>query len=34
MTAQQITPKEILHNPVTLEYLGMEQQDVYTETKL
>ena len=32
--AQQITPKEILHNPVTLEFLGMEQQDVYTETKL
>ena len=33
-TAQQITPKEILHNPVTLEFLGIEQQDVYTETKL
>ena len=33
-TAQQITPREILHNPVTLEFLGMEQQDVYTETKL
>ena len=33
-TAQQVTPKEILHNPVTLEFLGMEQQDVYTETKL
>ena len=33
-TAQQITPKEILHNPVTLEFLGMEQQDVYTESKL
>lgn len=33
-TAQQITPKEILHNPVTLEFLGMEQQYVYTETKL
>ena len=32
--AQQVTPKEILHNPVTLEFLGMEQQDVYTETKL
>ena len=32
--AQQITPREILHNPVTLEFLGMEQQDVYTETKL
>ena len=33
-TAQQITPREMLHNPVTLEFLGMEQQDVYTETKL
>ena len=33
-TAQQITPREILHNPVTLEFLGMDQQDVYTETKL
>lgn len=33
-TARQVTPKEILHNPVTLEFLGMEQQDVYTETKL
>jgi predicted nuclease of restriction endonuclease-like (RecB) superfamily len=32
--AQQMTPREILHNPVTLEFLGMEQQDVYTETKL
>ena len=32
--AQQVTPKEILHNPVTLEFLGMEQQNVYTETKL
>ena len=32
--AQQITPKEILHNPVTLEFLDIEQQDVYTETKL
>ena len=25
--AQQVTPKEILHNPVTLEFLGMEQED-------
>ena len=32
--AQQITPREILHNPVTLEFLDIEQQDVYTETKL
>ena len=32
--AQQVTPRDILHNPVTLEFLGMEQQDVYTDTKL
>jgi predicted nuclease of restriction endonuclease-like (RecB) superfamily len=32
--AHQVTPRDILHNPVTLEFLGMEQQDVYTETKL
>ena len=32
--AKQVTPREILHNPVTLEFLGMEQHDVYTETKL
>ena len=32
--AQQVTPRDILHNPVTLEFLGMGQQDVYTETKL
>ena len=32
--AQQISPKEILHNPITLEFLGMESHDPYTETKL
>ncbi|MBO4574624.1 MAG: DUF1016 family protein [Bacteroidales bacterium] len=32
--AQQVTPRDILHNPVTLEFLDIEQQDVYTETKL
>ena len=32
--AQQLTPKDILHNPVTLEFLGMESQNIYTETKL
>ena len=32
--AQQISPKEILHNPITLEFLGMESHDSYTETKL
>ena len=32
--AQQLTPKDVLHNPVSLEFLGLEQQNVYTETKL
>lgn len=32
--AQQLTPRDILHNPVTLEFLGLESQEVYTETKL
>lgn len=32
--AQQLTPKDMLHNPVTLEFLGMEPQNMYTETKL
>ena len=32
--AQQLAPRDILHNPVTLEFLGIESQDVYTETKL
>ena len=32
--AQQLAPHDILHNPVTLEFLGIESQEVYTETKL
>ena len=32
--ARQLTPHDILHNPVTLEFLGLEPQDVFTETKL
>ena len=32
--AQQLAPRDILHTPVTLEFLGIESQDVYTETKL
>ena len=32
--AQQLSPKDILHDPVTLEFLDMESQDVYAETKL
>ena len=31
--AQQLAPRDILHNPVTLEFLGLESQEVYTETK-
>ena len=26
--------RDILHNPVTLEFLGIESQEIYTETKL
>lgn len=32
--AQRTTPKDIIHDPVTLEFLGIEQHDVYTENKL
>ena len=32
--AQQLTPRDIIHNPVSLEFLGLQSQDVYTETKL
>jgi len=32
--SQQLTPRDILHDPVTMEFLGMESQNVYTETKL
>ena len=32
--AQQLAPRDILHNPVTLEFLDLESQEVYTETKL
>ena len=32
--AQQLTPKDILHDPVTLEFLDMGSQDIYKETKL
>ena len=31
---QQITPKEIIHNPVTLEFLGIQPDEDNTETKL
>ena len=33
-SAQQLTPRDIIHDPVTLEFLGLQSQDVYTETKL
>ena len=32
--AQQITPQEIIHNPVTLEFLGIRPYEDNTETKL
>ena len=32
--AQQLTPRDVLHDPVSLEFLELEQQNVYTETKL
>lgn len=32
--AQILTPRDILHNPVTLEFLGLQSQDVFNETKL
>ena len=32
--SQQLLPRDILHNPVTLEFLGLQSQDIYTETKL
>lgn len=31
---QRLTPRDIIHNPVTLEFLGLQSQDVFTETKL
>lgn len=32
--SKQLSPSEILHNPVTIEFLGFQSQEVYTETKL
>ena len=32
--SQQLSPHDILHDPVTLEFLGLQSQDVFTETKL
>ena len=32
--AVQLSPSEILCDPVTLEFLGLQSQDVFTETKL
>lgn len=32
--SRQLSPRDILHNPVTLEFLGLQSQDVFTETKL
>lgn len=32
--SKQLSPREILHNPITIEFLGLQSQEVYTETKL
>ena len=32
--AVQLSPTDILRDPVTLEFLGLQSQDVFTETKL
>ena len=32
--AKQLTPRDIIHNPISLEFLGLPSQDVVTETKL
>ena len=32
--SQQLKPLDVLHNPVAIEFLGFEPEDVYTETKL
>ena len=32
--ASILMPKDIIHNPVSLEFLDLQQQEVYTETKL
>lgn len=31
---QQLAPHDIIHNPVTLEFLGLPSENVYTESKL
>ena len=32
--AQQLTPRDVIHDPVSLEFLDLPPQDVVTETKL
>lgn len=32
--SQKLSPHDIIHDPVTLEFLGLKSQDAYTETKL
>ncbi len=34
VNSSQLALRDILRNPITLEFLGLESQDVYTETKL
>ena len=31
-SVQRLTPRDIIHNPVSLEFLGLPSQDVVTET--
>lgn len=31
---EQLQPHDIIHNPLTLEFLGLQSQDIFTETKL
>jgi len=32
--AQQLMPRDVIHDPVALEFLGLQSQEVYTESKL
>ena len=32
--SQQLSPHDVIHDPVTLEFLGLQSQNVFTETKL
>ena len=34
LSPDTLSPSNILHDPVSLEFLGLQSQDIYTETKL